>query len=119
MLGKIAVAVGELILAVLAQVADMERQRIVERTTADRATARAALAATGRTHRGQDDRWKAPSGRFCGCEGMAAGPRRQHRQDGRSLRDASGDGKAVLQPGRCLTPSGLALIAPSIQEKPG
>lgn len=46
--------VGELILAVLAQVADMERQRIKERTQAGRAAARAALEATGRTHRGKE-----------------------------------------------------------------
>lgn len=52
-LGRIAKGVGELILAVLAQVADMERQRIAQRTAAGRETARAALAATGRTHRGK------------------------------------------------------------------
>jgi len=53
-LGRIAKGVGELILAVLAQVADMERQRIVERTTQGRETARQALATTGKTHRGKD-----------------------------------------------------------------
>jgi putative DNA-invertase from lambdoid prophage Rac len=52
-LGRIAKGVGELILAVLAQVADMERQRIMERTAAGRAVAKAALAATGKTHRGK------------------------------------------------------------------
>jgi len=52
-LGAIGRGVGELILAVLAQVADMERQRIRERTDSGRAAARAALAATGRTHRGK------------------------------------------------------------------
>ena len=52
-LGVIASGVGELILAVLAQVADMERRRIVERTEQGRRTAREALAATGRTHRGK------------------------------------------------------------------
>lgn len=46
--------VGGLILAVLAQVADMERQRIKERTQAGRTAARAALKATGRTHRGKE-----------------------------------------------------------------
>jgi putative DNA-invertase from lambdoid prophage Rac len=45
--------VGELILAVLAQVADMERRRILERTQDGRSRARAALEATGRTHRGK------------------------------------------------------------------
>ena len=53
-LGPIGRGVGELILAVLAQVADMERQRIKERTQAGRAAARAAREATGRTHRGTE-----------------------------------------------------------------
>ena len=53
-LGPIGRGVGELILAVLAQVADMERQRIKERTQAGRDAARAALEATGRTHRGKE-----------------------------------------------------------------
>ena len=53
-LGPIGRGVGELILAVLAQVADMDRQRIKERTQAGRAAARAALEATGRTHRGKE-----------------------------------------------------------------
>jgi putative DNA-invertase from lambdoid prophage Rac len=52
-LGQIAKGVGELIIAVLAQVADMERQRIRERTSNGRDVARAALAATGKTHRGK------------------------------------------------------------------
>lgn len=53
-LGPIGRGVGELILAVLAQIADMERQRITERTRAGRDVARTALAATGRTHRGKE-----------------------------------------------------------------
>lgn len=53
-LGLIAPGVGELILAVLAQVAEMERRRIKERTQAGRDVARASLAATGKTHRGKD-----------------------------------------------------------------
>lgn len=52
-LGPIGRGVGELILAVLAQIADMERQRIAERTRAGRDAARASLEATGRTHRGK------------------------------------------------------------------
>ena len=52
-LGPIAKGVGELIVAVLAQIADMERNRIKERCDAGRDAARAALAATGRTHRGK------------------------------------------------------------------
>lgn len=53
-LGRIARGVGELILAVLAQVADMERNRIKERTAGGREKARASLAETGKTHRGKD-----------------------------------------------------------------
>ena len=48
-LGPIGRGVGELILAVLAQVADMERRKIMERCESGRVAARAALAATGRT----------------------------------------------------------------------
>jgi putative DNA-invertase from lambdoid prophage Rac len=53
-LGQIAPGVGELIVAVLAQVADMERQRINERTSAGRELAKVTLAATGKTHRGKE-----------------------------------------------------------------
>jgi putative DNA-invertase from lambdoid prophage Rac len=53
-LGAIGRGVGELILAVLAQVADMERRRIRERTEAGRAAARTSLQATGKTHRGKE-----------------------------------------------------------------
>lgn len=52
-LGLIGKGVGELIIAVLAQVAEMERERIRERTANGRAVAQAALAATGKTHRGK------------------------------------------------------------------
>lgn len=52
-LGVIGKGVGELIVAVLAQIADMERHRITERCEAGRDAARAALTATGRTHRGK------------------------------------------------------------------
>ncbi|WP_296662637.1 recombinase family protein [Paraburkholderia sp.] len=47
-LGRIAQGVGELILAVLAQVADMERNRIAERTAAGREKAREAGVHMGR-----------------------------------------------------------------------
>jgi len=53
-LGPIGRGVGELILAVLAQVAEMERRRIAERTEAGREAARASLRATGKTHRGKE-----------------------------------------------------------------
>lgn len=53
-LGPIGRGVGELILAVLAQVAEMERRRIAERTAAGREAARRSLAETGKTHRGKE-----------------------------------------------------------------
>lgn len=53
-LGPIGRGVGELILAVLAQVADMERRRIAERTHLGREAAREALKAGQRTKRGRD-----------------------------------------------------------------
>lgn len=59
-LGAIGRGVGELILAVLAQVADMERHRITERTRAGREAARASLEATGRTHRGKASLGRSP-----------------------------------------------------------
>lgn len=52
-LGQIGRGAGELVLAVLAQVADLERQRIKERCESGRSAARAALAETGKTHRGK------------------------------------------------------------------
>ncbi|WP_346772280.1 recombinase family protein [Noviherbaspirillum suwonense] len=52
-LGLIGKGVGELIVAVLAQVAEMERERIRERTANGRDVARASLEATGKTHRGK------------------------------------------------------------------
>ena len=53
-LGSIGRGVGELIVAVLAQMADMERNRIKERCDAGREAAKAHLQATGKTHRGKD-----------------------------------------------------------------
>lgn len=52
-LGRIAPGVGTLIVAVLAQIAEMERAAIAERTGAGLAMAKESLAATGRTHRGK------------------------------------------------------------------
>lgn len=52
-LGPIGRGVGELIVAVLAQIADMERARIKERCDAGRAAAKAAITLTGKTHRGK------------------------------------------------------------------
>ncbi len=52
-LGPIGHGVGELVLAVLAQLSSLERERIRERCESGREAARAALTATGRTHRGK------------------------------------------------------------------
>jgi putative DNA-invertase from lambdoid prophage Rac len=52
-LGPIGRGVGELIVAVLAQMADMERARIKERCDAGRDAARASLLSTGKTHKGK------------------------------------------------------------------
>lgn len=52
-LGTIALGVGELIVAVLAQMAQMERTRIGQRCASGREVAKASLALTGRTHKGK------------------------------------------------------------------
>lgn len=52
-IGPIAAGVGEIVVAVLAQMADLERQRILDRCNSGREAARASLAATGKTHRGK------------------------------------------------------------------
>lgn len=52
-LGPISGDAGKIIVAVLAQMAEIERNRIRERCDSGRAAARAALEATGRTHRGK------------------------------------------------------------------
>lgn len=53
-LGKIEGEHGKFILTLFAQFAEMERARIKERCEAGRKTARAALEATGKTHRGKE-----------------------------------------------------------------
>jgi putative DNA-invertase from lambdoid prophage Rac len=78
-LGQIAKGVGELIIAVLAQVADMERQRIRERTTTGREVARASLAATGKTHRGKASLGRPP-------QADAAAVRAWRKQNNASIR---------------------------------
>ena len=52
-IGPIARGVGEIVIAVLAQIADIERHRIKERCDNGRAAARASLIANGKTHRGK------------------------------------------------------------------
>lgn len=59
-LGPIAKGVGELIVAVLAQVANMERDRITERCQSGRALAKETLEATGKTHRGKTKLGRGP-----------------------------------------------------------
>lgn len=73
-LGQIGRGAGELILAVLAQLSDMERGRIVDRCNSGRATARASLAATGLTHRGKKSLGRPPKH----DSATVAGWRRQH-----------------------------------------
>jgi putative DNA-invertase from lambdoid prophage Rac len=65
-LGVIGRGVGELIVAVLAQVAQMEKDRILERCSNGRVTARTSLAATGKTHKG-----KVSLGRPVACDAAA------------------------------------------------
>lgn len=77
-LGPIGKGVGELIVAVLAQMADMERNRIKERCDAGRAAARASLSATGKTHRG-----KSSLGRPYAAD--AADVRNWRKQNGASI----------------------------------
>ncbi|MGJ8482301.1 recombinase family protein [Sphingobium yanoikuyae] len=52
-LGRIEGEMGEFFLTLLAQMAQVERNRIMSRTKAGREAARASLEATGRTHRGK------------------------------------------------------------------
>lgn len=59
-LGYIEGEMGELILTLLAQFAQMERNRIIERTASGRETAKAALLATGKTHRGKTSMGRPP-----------------------------------------------------------
>lgn len=77
-LGSIARGVGELIVAVLAQIAQMERDAIRERTEAGRVLARETLEATGLTHRG-----KKSLGRRTACDPDAV--RRWRAETGASL----------------------------------
>ena len=53
-IGPIGRGAGEIVLAVLAQIAEMEKRRIAERTADGRELARIALSETGKTHRGKD-----------------------------------------------------------------
>lgn len=79
-LGPIGKGVGELIVAVLAQIADMERQRISERCEAGRIAARKSISETGKTHRG-----KASLGRPLAADPMAV--REWRKQNGATIRE--------------------------------
>lgn len=52
-IGRIHGDIGKMIVALLAQVAEMERSKIRERTAAGRAAAKASFEATGKTHKGK------------------------------------------------------------------
>jgi putative DNA-invertase from lambdoid prophage Rac len=91
-LGVIGRGVGEIIVAVLAQIADMERQRIKERCEAGRVAARASIAATGRTHRG-----KASLGRPAAADARAVAEwRRANNASLRETMDRFGISKATV-----------------------
>lgn len=77
-LGKVEGDAGRLILAVLAQVAEMEKAKILDRCESGRATARESLAATGKTHKG-----KASLGRP--VAGDAAGVVAWRKENGASI----------------------------------
>lgn len=81
-LGSIGRGVGELIVAVLAQVANMERDRIAERCENGRQVARRALEATGKTHRG-----KAKFGRAFAAD--AAAVRNWRQENGKSIAETA------------------------------
>ena len=53
-IGPIAGEAGKLVLALLAQLAEMERARMTERTQGGRKLARETLQTTGKTHRGKE-----------------------------------------------------------------
>ena len=53
-IGPIAGEAGKLVLALLAQLAELERTKIFERTESGRKLARETLQTTGKTHRGKD-----------------------------------------------------------------
>ncbi|WP_093332889.1 recombinase family protein [Sphingomonas rubra] len=75
-IGLIASGVGEVIVAVLAQLADLERQRINERCAAGRVTAKEHHAATGRTHRGKTSLGGRPN---AACQQTVVAWRREHQ----------------------------------------
>lgn len=53
-IGLIEGATGKIIVALLSQLAEIERDKILERCNAGRATARESIATTGKTHHGKE-----------------------------------------------------------------
>lgn len=98
-LGVIGRGVGELIVAVLAQMADMERHRIRERCESGRAAARVALAETGRTHKGKVSMGR-PTGRRAGKEDVTPAAvvawRRENTASIKTTAEHFGIGKATV-----------------------
>ncbi|MCE7797091.1 recombinase family protein [Sphingobium sufflavum] len=98
-LGVIGRGVGELIVAVLAQMADMERHRIRERCESGRAAARVALAETGRTHKGKVSMGR-PTGRRAGKEDVTPAQvvawRRENSASIKQTAEHFGVGKATV-----------------------
>lgn len=70
-IGPVARGVGEMVVAVLAQIADMERQKIIERTEAGRAVAVASLGRYWQDSQGQRQHGSASEGRQGGRTGLA------------------------------------------------
>ena len=87
-IGPIGEGAGEIIMAVLAQVAAMERRRIAERTAAGREAARASLSATGRTHRGKLSLGR-PMAAVPTRRRVAESKPRQHQRHGGTVRPLS------------------------------
>jgi putative DNA-invertase from lambdoid prophage Rac len=98
-LGPVGRGVGEIIVAVLAQVAEMEARRIKTRCDSGRAAARASLEATGKTHRGKASLGR-PVGRREGKDDVRPAAVVAWRKDNRaSIRDTAehfGIGKATV-----------------------
>jgi putative DNA-invertase from lambdoid prophage Rac len=92
-LGRIAPGVCELILAVLAQVGDMEHQRIPERTDAGRKERGGPLPPRATRHRGKASirRPKVHDPQVVAVAGNARG---QHHCDGAALQLLAGHGQA-------------------------
>jgi len=111
-LGPISRGVGELIVAVLAQVANMERDRIIERCESGRVAARESLARTGLTHRG-----KAKFGRSYAADVNTV---REWRQANSATIAATAEHFGISKSSvkrYCLDPLGVAMRADKAAER--